>query len=242
MNPIPGIYDIFNQEFIKYNNVWLFSDPHFGDTELEQAYPERPTAKELVKHINSKAGKRDLIIFLGDIGDLSYVQQLRADKWLVMGNHDQGASIYQHTYWYKNFDADNGWTEESATEAMSKLHPDCVYSSWQEYDVCHAPFVYWRVCADNKLFDKVFQGPIMLGEKLILSHEPVPLLTWARNIHGHVHSRKATDKYHFNICSDAYDYKLFNLNKEIREGFLSNITSLHRLTIDEATTRKEKKK
>lgn len=243
MNPIPGVYDFFNKVFVNYDNVWLFSDPHFGDEELAQIYPNRPSADEMVKYINSKAGKDSLVIFLGDIGDTSYVRKLRATTWLLLGNHDKSASAYRRTTWCEYYDIDEGWTKEEALAYAKERHPNCNYQVQGEYDINHRPsYYYWKVIADNGLFDQVFQGPLQLGEKLILSHEPIPLLTWARNVHGHAHSPKTyQDKYHFNICCDAYEYKLFNLSKELREGFLSDITSLHRSTIDEASSRKEKK-
>lgn len=242
LNPIPGVYDFFNKEFMNYDNVFLFSDPHFRDEELAQAFPERPSADEMIKYINSKAGKDSLVIFLGDIGDTSYVRKLRATTWLLMGNHDQGISTYRHATWSRIYDIDERWTREKALADAKERYPNCDYQIWEEYDVCHPPFHYWKVVADNGLFDQVFQGPLQLGEKLILSHEPIPLLTWAKNLHGHEHNPKSyQDKYHFNICCDAYGYKLFNLTKEIRDGFLSDITSLHRSTIEEATSRKEKK-
>lgn len=72
-----------------------FSDPHFDDEDLVNAYDDRPSADELVRRINSKVGKCDTLICLGDVGALSYVPLLRGYKVLVMGNHDSGASNYQ---------------------------------------------------------------------------------------------------------------------------------------------------
>lgn len=81
------------------NTIWLYSDPHFGD---EQA---RAFRKELlgwdidddekVRRINSKVGKNDIIIFLGDIGDTEYIKQIRGYKVLIMGNHDSGKTNYE---------------------------------------------------------------------------------------------------------------------------------------------------
>jgi calcineurin-like phosphoesterase family protein len=83
----------------------------------------------------------------------------------------------------------------------------------------------------------------MIGEKLILSHEPVDI-PWAFNLHGHVHSLPHGQKSHhrhFNCCSDAIGYKPINLNQWLKQGYLANIQTIHRETIDRATERKAKR-
>jgi calcineurin-like phosphoesterase family protein len=58
----------------------------------------------------------------------------------------------------------------------------------------------------------------MIGEKLILSHEPLPMMPWVFNIHGHVHDRRhKNDDRHLNVCSDAINYSPVNLNKLMKE-------------------------
>ena len=66
---LPGVYDIFNEKWCN-QTVWIFSDPHFGDADIKKAYPNRPSDEELVKLINSKVGRKDTLILLGDIGDV----------------------------------------------------------------------------------------------------------------------------------------------------------------------------
>ena len=46
-------------------------------------------------------------------------------------------------------------------------------------------------------FDEIYSGPLIISEKIILSHEPgeVP---WALNIHGHDHGNSAQDAWHLN--------------------------------------------
>lgn len=92
------------------------------------------------------------------------------------------------------------------------------------------------------VFDEVYTGPLMIGEKLILSHEPIPRLDWAHNIHGHVHDRKTkTDKFHTNVCADYIGYKPISLNGWLKDGHLAPVQSLHRTTIDKATERRIKR-
>ena len=91
------------------------------------------------------------------------------------------------------------------------------------------------------VFDEVYEGPLMIGEKLILSHEPIPGITWAINLHGHDHQGKKSDKYHFNFCADIIGYKPVNFNQWLKQGHQAKVESLHRTTIDKATDRKKKR-
>ena len=63
------------------------------------------------------------------------------------------------------------------------------------------------------LFDEIYDGPLLIAEKILLSHEPVYGLPWCLNIHGH--------------------------GKLIKGGILSDISSIHRITIDQATEEKK---
>jgi calcineurin-like phosphoesterase family protein len=89
------------------------------------------------------------------------------------------------------------------------------------------------------VFNEVYEGALMVGEKLILSHEPVEL-PWAFNIHGHDHAG-CQRPFHLNVCSDAIGYKPVNLNQFLKSGALSRIQTIHRSTIDRATQRKKKR-
>ena len=89
------------------------------------------------------------------------------------------------------------------------------------------------------VFNEVYEGALMVGEKLILSHEPVEL-PWAFNIHGHDHAG-CQRPFHLNVCSDVIGYKPVNLNQFLKSGALSRIQTIHRSTIDRATQRKKKR-
>jgi len=82
-------------------------------------------------------------------------------------------------------------------------------------------------------FNEVYNGPLVIAPKLVLSHEPVDV-TWAINIHGHDHSGK-TDMYHINLAPPHAGYQPFNLGKAIKEGCFANIEDIHRLTINYAS-------
>lgn len=91
----------------------------------------------------------------------------------------------------------------------------------------------------KEIFDEVYTGALIIGEKLILSHEPVDI-PWMFNIHGHDHAG-ATRKNHLNVCADAVGYLPINLNQFLKTGPTSKVESIHRLTIDKATERKNKR-
>lgn len=97
--------------------------------------------------------------------------------------------------------------------------------------------------AFDEIFDEIYSGPLTIGEKIILSHEPILGITWAMNIHGHNHSKKSkNDANHFNICCDATgNYEPINFNQWLKAGHLSKIETLHRQTINGATERKAKR-
>ena len=184
---LPGVYDIFNERWCN-QTVWIYSDPHFGDEELAAGIPNRPSDEEQIKKINSKVGRKDTLIILGDVGDVECAKQLRGYKVLICGNHDAGKTIYQEA------------------------------------------------------FNEVYSGPLMIGEKLFLSHEPVHM-PFAMNIHGHDHTINGDNKdwAHLNVCSDVVNYTPINLNQLLKNGLISKVESIHRQTIDDATKRKKKR-
>lgn len=242
---IQGLYDIFKEWHIN-GACWLVSDTHFRDEELAAAglNPLRSDSDAYVKLINSKCGKNDCLVHLGDVGNLDDIRKLRARyKVLIMGNHDSGASNYKHQIFKEVFDASK-YTRAEIIKIMKEkypLHeiyvPECSYSQF------HSPFQYYVAFADNKLFDEVYEGPIIISEKLILSHEPIHGLDHMMNIHGHVHDPKAKDNaHHLNICPDSTgNFEPINFNKLMKSGFMSKIGTLHRSTIDNATARAKKR-
>ena len=232
---IESLYKPF-QKWSEKGTIWIFSDPHFEDEDLVNVYDDRPSADELVRRINSKVGKCDTLICLGDVGALSYVPFLRGYKVLVMGNHDSGASNYQRHIFKQKFDK-GLFQKHEALDEMKRLYPNCAYSIIDSYDsLDNSPC--WEVSADNQLFDEVYEGPVMISSKLMLSHEPIGCGTWALNVHGHIHARTHKNGgYHYNVCVDCHDYLPLNLNQFLKSGAFSYVVPIHRQTIDEATAR-----
>ena len=228
---LPGIYDAF--QHWGEQTVWIYSDPHFSDEDLEYGIKNRPSDEEQIRRINAKAGRKDTLIILGDVGNIECVRKLRAGrKVLICGNHDLGATRYKRhrdTVVLSVYD----FTQEEAMEEMHRHYP-----GYQIKFECMGK-AGWVFSIDNKLFDEVYEGALIVGEKLILSHEPVEI-PWLYNIHGHDHAGKKR-KNHLNVCSDVIGYEPVNLTQKLKSGLMSAITTIHRATIDSATERKAKR-
>lgn len=88
------LYDSFARWY-RGGTIWFYSDPHFNDPEMEHIRKDYISDAEQVKRINSKVGRNDTLVILGDVGDIEWVRKLRGYKVLVMGNHDAGATKYK---------------------------------------------------------------------------------------------------------------------------------------------------
>ena len=236
---LPGIYDSFQHWGEKHQTVWIYSDPHFNDDELAGGIKSRPSAEEQVKRINAKCGRRDCLIVLGDVGDVEYVRQLRAEyKVLIMGNHDAGSTNYKREIVKRIFDRDIHPDKAEIRAIMEKEFPGWAIRIEEDYDF-HCPFNRWIAYADNKLFDEVYEGALIVGEKLILTHEPVEI-PWLFSVHGHDHAGRKRQN-HLNVCSDVIGWEPVNFTSFLKSGFGSKIQTIHRETIDNATRRKAKR-
>ena len=229
---IAGLYKIFDHWHAQ-GTMWIYSDPHFNDPDLKKGI-ERPSADELVQKINSKVGRKDTIVILGDICDIEYVKKIRGYKVLIMGNHDSGRTNYERQVITQLFSKEL-YTKEQVLDLMKTMYPNCRYSIEERLQLGS----FFEASADNQLFDEVYEGPLMIGEKLILSHEPVDV-PWAFNIHGHDHVGHKR-KGHMNVCADVIGYVPVNMNQFMKSGAMAHIETIHRDTIDKATERKKKR-
>ncbi len=178
------LYQCFDH-WSRRGTVWIYSDTHFGDEELRAGIPNRPTDEEHLRLINSKVGKHDTLLHLGDVGDIEFAKRIKGYKILICGNHDKGRINYEG------------------------------------------------------VFNEIYEGPLMIAEKIILSHEPLDV-SWAFNFHGHDH--KGVDRANrMNCCADVVGYQPINLNQVMKKGPAAHVQSIHRSTIDAATKRKNRR-
>lgn len=273
------LYPCFDKWFRPGGTVWFYSDPHFNDPESQFFRKSFPSTEKQIKLINSKVGRNDTLVILGDVHDIEPIKQLKAGyKVLILGNHDKGKSYYQRKVTKKKYigrdkcavcgsivtyESDKGgfnyFDETAQTGWCSNVN--CI---------CSRPVIknYEGIDSDNKLFDEVYDGCLMISDKLILSHEPVEF-KYAFNIHGHDHSFTYdniyklmfqkfdcdldSDKYldaqleiikenklnHLNLCCEWTGYLPVNIKQIFNSGILKNIPNIHRETIDGAIERKE---
>ena len=236
------LYDCF-KHWSKAGSVYIYSDPHFSDAEhfkLLKANNNVPeginTVEELdelqIKNINAVCHKCDTLILLGDIGNVELVKRLKAGyKVLLTGNHDRGAD------YYKRVAVDI--TNLKVDLAKSVKLPTELFMGGDELNK--------HVIYDNKLFDEVYTGPLMISDKIILSHEPIiPCPSYLVNLHGHTHDRPFIytfdgRSYH-NFCAEAINYQPVSLGEMIKHSLLSGVDDIHRVAVDRAIDRKNKRK
>lgn len=88
-----GLYDNFKHWF-HGGQVYFYSDSHFSDEEMKLIRHNYISDEEQIKRINSKIGKLDTLVILGDVGNKEWLKRIRGYKVLILGNHDSGASTY----------------------------------------------------------------------------------------------------------------------------------------------------
>lgn len=89
------------------------------------------------------------------------------------------------------------------------------------------------------VFDEVYAGPVIIAERLILSHEPIDF-PYAVNIHGHDHSNRGfKDGLHINCCAEYINLTPICLSHIVKSGLLKNTIDIHREAIDKAKDRKK---
>ena len=255
------IYSNFASSWVrKGGTVWLYSDPHFGDMDMYKLrFPKEfkfkgeiaPTDDWVVEQLDMKqvsninrfVGKNDTIIFLGDIGNVEPIKKVRGYKVLIMGNHEHGASNYKRVVKVDCLYGDLGDVSEAIKSHFkdANLTPaeEIIKLGYKPTNVVNVFGKRYQRITDNHLFDEVYEGPLFINDRLILSHIPIPYLcNCFFNIHGHKHDNKEEAFNYLNICAEHTNYNPVNLFKLLREGLLSKIVPLNRMTIDMATQRK----
>ena len=249
---LPQLYKKF-QDWSAKGSVWVYSDPHFGDSDCKIMDPNWITPEEQVKKINDKVKKDDTLILLGDIGNLEYIKRIKAGyKILVSGNHDVGLTNYKKTVTHElkeifaecvdeeKYEIDVAIERKSFYKYLYEKYPYAKINIQERYEF-HSPFHFFDATIDDNLFNEVYGGPLFISDKILLSHEPIDI-PFGLNIHGHVHDGLgglSKDNSKYNVCSNCINYEPQNLSEIIKSGCLKNRDTIHRLTIDKATKKKK---
>jgi calcineurin-like phosphoesterase family protein len=189
---IDSLYDKF-KPWSAGGSIYIISDTHFDDPDCKLMNSNWITPTKHMDILKKEIHKNDTLIHLGDVGDASYLDELKCYKVLITGNHDVLSKVASH-------------------------------------------------------FDEVYNGPLFIADRILLSHEPIfGLEQIALNIHGHVHNGATVMFYdaggyfitsHLNLASDVAQFQPCNLKTLIKSGYISNKKNYHRLTIDKATENK----
>ena len=228
------IYENLSKEWQNNNLIWVYSDPHFNDSDCKVMDPNWISAEEQISRINKKVGKKDMLIILGDIGDIECVKKLNGYKVLITGNHDKGHTTYNKktaTISLKEFGNVTGNILVAAIKEKYPWANRVIYN--KQYD-----------CAsiDNGLFDEVYDGPLFINPTTVLSHEKI-YLPFGLNIHGHDHSGNVIENEdgiwaRINVCSNLNGFEPQRLDDLISRFSCKGI---HDLAIERAKERKAEK-
>ena len=84
-------------------------------------------------------------------------------------------------------------------------------------------------------FDEIYEGPLVISEKIILSHEKL-MIPGMLNIHGHCHDADPYNDFGsgicFNISGNLVNFNKLNLKEVFEFGIVKRIPSIHRLAIE----------
>ena len=133
------------------------------------------------------------------------------------------------------YDCFKPWSAKGSVFIISDTHFDDIDRSFMGYNISEQEqmnILKKYIHKNDTLIHLGDVGNPEYAPKLILSHEPVDV-PWAINIHGHDHAG-GSDKTHINLAPPKTGFVPFNLGMSIKDGLLSNIEDIHRLTIDKA--------
>lgn len=206
-----NLYPCFSK-WLEYDNIYLISDTHFADEEMKHLRKDYIGDDEQVERINKVVHKKDLLICLGDVGDLEYIKKIKAGyKVLIMGNHDKGKTNYQRKIEDVKVFCSHGITKEEHQLIDLYTTNHLLGKEDKEIDL-KAKEIFDKYSTieqrDNHLFDEVYEGVLTISNDIILSHEPYNS-KYHFNIHGHNHSdmelaNKLLKKYDADMPMEDY--------------------------------------
>ena len=216
---IKSLYPKF-QSWAAKGAIWIISDPHFDDPDCKIMNPNWPDPETYIKNIKPRIGKNDTLICLGDVGNPKYFNRFNCYKVLITGNHDSGVSNYLKRGQFLDF-----------------LYPDDAKKLIQankELYIGEEHGLKVAVYVRTGYFDEVYNGPLFIADRILLSHEPIyGLEDICLNIHGHVHNAPVvSDMAHINLAADNIEWAPVNLGMLIKVGVLSDAKNYHYKTLE----------
>ena len=185
-----NLYPCF-KKWLEFDNIYIISDPHFADEEMKHLRKNYIGDDEQVARINAKVHKRDVLICLGDVGNIEYIKKIKAGyKVLIMGNHDKGKTTYERKLEKFKVFCSHGITKEE--HQLIDLYTTNKLTGIVDLEVeKKAKEIFDKYSTeeerDNYLFDEVYDGILTISDNIVLSHEPIDT-KYMFNLHGHDHS------------------------------------------------------
>ncbi len=209
-----NLYSFCDKWFEKGGAIWLFSDPHFNDLETYKLNPGRPATEELIRRINSKCGKKDTLICLGDVGDLEVIKKLKAGyKILIMGNHDTGKIKFKSVF-------------NEVYEGPLIIRKDIILSHEE------APFKYaFNIHGHDHSASKLLNTMFKRYDSDLNTNDYIT---------AQLDSIKVFGLTEMNCCYEWLGFNLLNLNDLIKSGVLSSVPNIHRETIEKRCKNQKK--
>ena len=85
---IKSLYKEYAERWSGTGSVYIISDTHFDDSDCKMMDPMWLPPQTHITILKDKIHKPDTLIHLGDVGDASYLNELKCYKVLITGNHD----------------------------------------------------------------------------------------------------------------------------------------------------------
>lgn len=238
---IDGLYENF-KFWSEGCSVWIISDTHFDDPDCKLIDENWVSPQKQVEIINKSVNAKDTLICLGDCGNTDYFKQINVNyKILIKGNHDGRSEKYKRNIFYEYYNP-NMNTIDEIKNIIAEKYPSFKYHIEEDYEYSF-PDLSYKVTLDNGLFDEIYDGPLFISKKLLLSHEPIlgnPNCFF--NIHGHEHKGVKFSENGLNVAANVCKYKPVNLKQFIKDGHTSKIKDIHRVTVDKAIQERKERK
>ena len=204
------IYDTLAKHWCTNGSIYFYSDPHFGDLDSYKyfRFPGLFTTDCNVEETIKALDKMQI--------DSINKVCTKNDCLVILGDVGNIDCVKKLKAGYK---------------VLIMGNHDSGASNYKRIKFLEAPY-------DNKLFDEVYEGPLFISDRILLSHEPIEY-PFALNIHGHDHSnRELTTSPHLNVCAEHIGYTPVCLSSLIKNGALKAISNIHRNCIEVARAKK----
>lgn len=206
---------LFNKWRLSYRNIWVISDL-FLNSKISSLVDENWVGVDKqIEIINKKVSDRDLLIVIGDPGDIKYIKEINCTKILITDGRKLCKKLYLNKKYsrYLTFDEEIEYIKaENAEYVLNKL-----LALKPEYYKVKVDTINSSVEYDCGMFEEIYDGPLMISPHIVLSHSPVKISS-GLNVHGDSFCGGETEHIKdklvwFNATSNILNFEPVNLEK-----------------------------